>query len=63
MRRKAQSITATEEAAPPIIEQPTEQLVLPIVAITQPSYSNDLEDDAPNEELMPEVNAGPSFNF
>ncbi len=66
MRRIAQSITEPEEPAPPVIEQPAErQLALPIVEITQPTYSNDLEqeEDTISQELTPEVTAGPSFNF
>ena len=66
MPRNAQSMTEPEESAPPIIEQPAEpQLTLPIIEITQPTHSNDLEhgEIATSQELTPEVNAGPSFNF
>jgi len=66
MRRNAQSITEPEEPAPQVIEKPAErQLALPIVEIPQPTYSNDLEheEDAISQELAPEVNAGPSFNY
>jgi hypothetical protein len=55
-----------EKAVPPDIEQPAvRQLALPIVEITQPTHSNDLEHEevAISQELTPEVNAGPSFNF
>src|SRR6266496_1657303 len=65
VRRTAQAITHPEEPTPPAIEQPAErQLALPLVEITQPTYSNDLEQeqDAISQELTSEVNAGPSFN-
>src|SRR5947207_1552081 len=43
MRRNAQSITEPQRPTPPAIEQPAGcQLALPLVEITQPTYSNDL---------------------
>lgn len=61
--RNAQSITEPDESATPVIEPPAEpQLALPIVEITQPTHSNDLEHEV-SQELTPEVNAGPAFNF
>jgi len=66
MRRNVQPITETEKPVPPIIEQPAErQLTLPIVEITQSTHSNDLsqEENAISQELTPEANAGPAFNF
>ena len=66
MRRNAQSLTEPQRPTPPAIEQPADcQLALPLVEITQPTYSNDShqEEEAISQELTPEVNAGPSFNF
>jgi uncharacterized protein YqiB (DUF1249 family) len=51
---------------PTVIEQPAErQLALPIVEITQSTHSIDIsqEENAISQELTPEADAGPAFNY